>query len=270
LETVDSLVRRRREAAHFGLFISHFRGGEIIMTRGHGFAWVALASVLPGFVGLASAAVVGDQYWLQAVNFPNTYGPSYVTFDGVEELIGGSNGMYVNESSSAYPGGSAFPAWAAPAELLEFSFRKEAAPLYSSLNPSQLMMGDLDWGMPGMIQVGRENSAFVYFTSNGTAKTMRDVYGLGVVFLPHPLNPSIQVAVLGHSPIIGTVDGLDVPDVFNNRSLGQTMLALGLVPTQINDVHIGVMIDQVQIPEPASALLLGGAGLALVIRRRSR
>ena len=226
------------------------------------------AVVLTGLATPATAGLVGDQYYIQAANFPNDYGPSPVTFDGIEELIPGSNGMYVNEQAASYPGSVLpFPPWTAPGELVELTFRKDAAPLYSSLNPSQLVITDLDWGLPGMTQVGRADSSFVYFTSNGVPQTMSDPYGLGLLFLPHPMNPTIQVAVLGHDAIIGTADGLNLPDVFNNRKLGETLLGLGLSPTQINDVHVGLIIDQV--PEPTGLLLLG-AGLLAVIRRPRR
>lgn len=230
-------------------------------------SFCALAGALP-----VQASIDGDQYFIQADNFPGTYGPSPVTFDGQEELIPGSGTMMVNEMSVPWPGGGPGN-FAAPGEMLRFSFRTSNGGQLAG-NPFALVnlfITDLDWGMPGMTQVVREDTAFLFFTANGTPLTMSDPMNLGLVFGVDPLTGS-QVVLLGNGPIAGTADGLSLPDPFPDSSGGQpltwaaTMMALGLSGV-VNDVHMGILIDHV--PEPTGLLLLG-AGLLAAIRRPRR
>jgi len=225
----------------------------------------ALAGALP-----AGAAVTGDQYFIQGVNFPGAYGPSPVTFDGVEELIPGSGTMLVSEQSLPWPGGGPGP-FAAPGEMLRFSFRTSNGGQLAG-NPfalTNLYITDLDFNMPGMTQVVREDSAFVYFSANGAPLPMTDALGLGLTFAIDPFTGA-QVVLLGNSPIAGTADGLDLPDPFPDEVDGTalswfaTMGALGLSGV-VNDVHMSILVDHV--PEPGTLLLLA-AGCAALIRRR--
>jgi hypothetical protein len=227
----------------------------------------ALTGALP-----VEAAIYGDQYFIQGANFPGAYGPSPVTFDGVEELIPGSGTMMVNELSVAWPGGGPGP-YAAPGELLKFSFRTSNGAQLAG-NPFALVnlfLTDLDWNIPGKTQVVREDSAYLYFTANGTPLPMVDAMGLGLIFAVDPLSGA-QVVLLGNSPIAGTVDGLNLPDPFPDDAGGNpltwflTMNALGITGA-VNDVHMGILVDTV--PEPCTLLLLVG-GLAALIRRRRR
>jgi len=235
---------------------------SICSVRGLSLSVLVPACVLIGALP-AAGSIAGDTYMIRGENFPDTYGPSPVVFDGIEESVPGSAKMLVNEYSAPL---------SVTSELLEFSFRTNDGSQLAG-NPLALVnlsIMDLDFNRPGMTQVARKDTAFLYFTTNGQPLPMTDVLGAGLVFLPHPLNPAIQVVLLGNSAIQGTADGLDLGDPFPDSINGQpltwfvTMMALGL-GGQVNDVHMGVVIDHV--PEPATLMLVAG-GLAALIRRR--
>lgn len=231
-------------------------------------AAAAFATLL--FAGLSQASPVGTQYYIQGVNFPNDYGPSAVTFDGVEEAIAGSTNMLVNEQYAPFPGGGPAP-FDQPGEGIQFSFRtSDGSAMASTLTAqSDVFITQLNFNTPGKYPVVRQNTAFVYFTANGVPQPMRDVLGLGVVFGPHPFNPAIsQVALLGNDEIVGTVDGVSLPDPLTKLAWGNLMLALGITPaTKVNDAHVGFIVDLV--PEPATCALTAIGLLAATRRRRS-
>ena len=57
-----------------------------------------------GAATVANAGPVGTSYTVEGTNFPNTYGPTKVTIDGVAELVGGASGMLVNEVITNFAG----------------------------------------------------------------------------------------------------------------------------------------------------------------------
>ena len=203
---------------------------------------------------------IGTQYTVQTANFVSIAGPVSVTFDGVAEDVAGT-GLTLNEMATPLPNGN---------ELIEFWIETTSGdPFTTGTNTSQssaLFIEDVSWVQGGLaaILVG---SSFVYFTWDGTPLPMIDVLGSGLVFLPHPLDPTIQVLqyFLDLPPRHFHLDTSDV-----SATLPQVYFALGLqaFTNLIDDVHIGYQV--VHIPEPSAALLwlCGVAAIGLMGRAR--
>jgi len=199
-------------------------------------------------LGLGTPGVAdptGDQYQLTITNHPIDAGPVILTFDGIEENVGGPGGLLVSEMSTPLPS----------SELLEWRFRTaDGGPLSDNLSAeARVSAADVDWASGEICQYVN-NSLFVYFTIDGDPQTMSDPSGIGAIFGPHPTDPSIQVWFGPFNPglIICGTGGLSYsfgPEFGFERLLPY----LGLDPNTINDVHIGFEVADFPVPVESSS-----------------
>jgi len=194
----------------------------------------ACLATLTLVLGLGTPVVAdpsGDEYQITITNLPIDAGPVILTFDGIEENVGGPGGLLVSEMSTSLPG----------SELLEWWLRTaDGGPLSNDLFSEALVSAaDVDWGSGEVCQYD-SSSLFIYFTIDGDPQTMSDPNGVGAVFGPHPTNPSIQVWFGPFNPdlVICGTGGLSY-SIGPEFGYGTLLPFLGLDPNTINDVHFG-------------------------------
>jgi len=206
---------------------------------------VTLALVL-GLVSPVLADPTGDEYQMTITNLPIDAGPVILTFGGIEENVGGANGLLVAEMSTPLP----------DSELLEWSLRPaDGGPLSDNLfSAAQISVDDVDWPGGEVCQyVG--NSLFLYFTIDGAPQAMSDPNGFGWVFGPHPTDPAIQAWFGPFPPTVVTCSpqgGLSFafgPEL----GFGTLLPRLGLDANTINDAHFGFEVTHAPVPvEPST------------------
>lgn len=230
----------------------------------------------------AQADPTGDQYLFSGINFPDTYGPVTLTFDGIAEQAGG---MMVNERSNNFagiPGGiitnfGPLTSYANAGEVVEWSFSTINGQTFSN-DPSApwgFSIEELEWlNMPGVPAVAVQSTSYLYLTQNGVPRTINPAVAtfLNVVVGPHPFDPSVPqvVYITGQSEELfpnGVASLFLEPD--DTEDFPAALLQQLFATNPINDVHAGIMFQH--IPEP-STLVLGVAGLAglvlVALRRR--
>ncbi len=152
------------------------------------------------------AGPVGDMYTVQGTNFPNTYGATSVTFDGVSELVGGPapQGLRVNETSTAFAGiagglstnKGAITQFENTGEILEWVFRSQDDGPYNDLPGAwSFRLADIDFGSKA---VQYAFTPFIYFlASNGSPLVIPGalVTAFDLQVGVHPLNPAITQVV---------------------------------------------------------------------------
>lgn len=246
--------------------------------------WATLACCALLLAGSVQAAgPTGDQYQFSGINFPDTYGPVTLTFDGIAENAGG---MSVNERYNDFagiPGGittnfGPLTSYENSGDIVEFSFSTLDHQIFSDspTTPWGFSVEDLEWPMlPGVPAYSVEATSYLYLTSNGTPRAINPTLAtaLGVVVGPHPFDPSVGqvVFITGQgqddypdgvvSVVLEPEDTEDFPAALLQQLFGGSSAV-------INDVHAGIMIKHV--PEPSSMVLGGAAliGLGLLAARR--
>ena len=208
----------------------------------------ACLATLTLVLGLGTPGVAdptGDEYQITITNNPIDAGPVTLTFDGVEENVGGPGGLQVSEMSTPLPG----------SDLLEWSFRTaDSGPLSGDLSSQALIsVDDVDFAGGEVCQLV-SNSLFVYFTIDGIPQTMSDPSSVGAIFAPHPTDPGIQVWFGPFNPGLVVCGAGGLSFSFGPEFGYATLLPLlGLDAGTINDVHFGVEVTQAPVgAEPSS------------------
>ena len=199
-------------------------------------------------LGLGTPGVAdptGDEYQITITNHPIDAGPVTLTFDGIEENVGGPGGLLVSEMATPLQG----------SELLEWWFRTaDGGPLSDDLSSGALISAAaVNWASGEACQFV-SNSLFIYFTIDGDPQTMSDPNGVGAVFGPHPTNPNIQVWFGPFNPDLVICGTGSLSYSFGPEFGYATLLPfLGLDPNTINDAHFGFEVVHLTVAvEPSS------------------
>lgn len=247
---------------------------------------LALAASALTLVGSALAGPTGDLYQFSGTNFPDTYGPVTLTYDGVAQTAGG---MSVNERFDDFagiPGGiltnfGLLASYENAGEVLEWSFRTLDNQLFSDAptTPWGFAIEDLSWpSLPGVPVQTVESTSYLYFTTNGTPRTLNPALAtsLGVVVGPHPFDASVpQVIYITSQDSELFSDGIASvvlePEDSEDFPAALLQQLFGTSGGPLNGVQAGIMFQHV--PEPSTIVLAAGGLMALALvslRRRAK
>ena len=214
------------------------------MPRLCGSGLVAITLAL-GLSSPSGANPIGDEYQLTITNNPIDAGPATLTFDGIEENVGGPGGLQVSETSTPLSGSL----------LLEWSFRTaDNGSMSGDLSSQALVFIDgVDLAGGAVCEVV-SNTQFVYFTVDGAPQAMTDPSGIGSIFGPHPTDPAIQVWFGPFNPgqVVCGAAGVSV-SVGPDLGYGTLLPLLSLDPATINDVHFGIQVAASPVRGDASS-----------------
>lgn len=251
---------------------------NVAIRRGvWGAAWCVLA-----MVASAQAGPIGDSYTVQGINFPNDYPATAVTFDGVQELVGGPSpdGMLVDESetlSAGIPGGVAtnkgpILQYEMAGSVLEWQFQTaDGGPYNDNANGPVwgFAINDLDFGTPSVTE--KAFTGYLYFLGPAGPVVLNPILinAFGLQAGPHPTNPAItQVIYLEDDTdtvfptgIISIEFGDDTGEL--NSSTVSLLAQQSLTGFALGGLFIGV-------PEPSTWMLAGLGLLGLVPIARTR
>jgi hypothetical protein len=267
-----------------------------------GSAWlVAVAAVQ------AQSRLIGDSYSFSATNFPGNVGvvedpeedrprtpidtgtpPATLTFDGVEETVGG---MRINERVVAWPGQpGGIPAeqaagidgqiewdlvdWEAQGEVVEFNFNTVDGSWISGDRNAQSLVTikGLDWqnSDPESVPFFYETGFYIYYTKDGVPMTGYETLQpeIGLLVGAHPFDNSIEeVFYIAYSrgqvedvslPYEGGVDmtfgTTQLDEVIGSWDLLAEVMGLSDVIEGANGLAIGFLVD----PPTGSVVTLPG------------
>lgn len=231
-----------------------------------------------GLSAVAWASPTGN-YQFSGVNFPDTYGPVTLAFDGVAEDAGG---MSVDERVNAFagiPGGittnfGPLVSYEAAGDVVEWSFSTLDGQSFSDniAAPWGFSIQNLQWpGTPPVATVGQ--TSYLYLTQNGVPLQINPAVAtfLEVVVGPHPFDPAIPqvIYITGQDPEVFADGNASIElSIEDTEDFPAALLQQLFATNPINDVHAGIMFQV--IPEPTSVVLAGAAvaGLAMLVRRR--
>jgi len=128
--------------------------------------------------------------------------------------------------------------------------------------PQEIWGTDLAWDA-GMTASLVANSTYVYFGSRGTPMPMTDVFGLGMVFSPHPLDAGIQVLSWDNAAGPGVLHFTTGQYATNLSGL---LSALGVPSSNVNQITFGSFVETStaqQTPEPTAGIMLAAGLVAL-------
>jgi hypothetical protein len=245
------------------------------------------ATLLLVIASLAGAAaptpIPGDTYLGQGNNFPNSYGPSPLVYDGTMQLLGGpaSEGMNWTVTDTllpagAWPGGlptnqGSISEFAGEGTVMQFDWTTEDGANYNNdAGAWSVLTADLDFGAGIRLL---DNTAFAYWSRDGEPLVIPDV----VLALfdaevgPHPTDPAVTQVVYFRDVDDPANQSTPFPDgkfMFgfdDNGDLNANVLTLFL-GEPLNGLHMGVTV----VPEPGTLVLaaFGLLGLLAIGRRR--
>jgi hypothetical protein len=229
----------------------------------------------------APTPIPGDTYLGQGSNFPNTYGPAALVYDGTTQPLGGPSpeGMNWTVTDTLLPAGTwsgglptnkgSIPEFAGEGTIMAFAWTTEDDAGYNNdAGAWAVLTADLDFGAGIRLL---DNTAFAYWSRDGEPIVVPDV----VLALfdaevgPHPTDPAVTQVIYFRDIDDPAYESTSFPDgkfMFgfeDDGELNSNVLQLFL-GEPLNGLHMGLMV----VPEPATAVLAAFGLLSLLAMGR--